>query len=154
MQLINIYKKEIMKNDCLPAHQSVLKPKNVKQISNIKARNRQKFRLTHDSLYNIHELAFDLDGFIAKIITYPDLIVVCGSKLMVAELSKVLQTSTKNSQLLSYDTTFKLGDFFLSPLLFRHCAFMQSPVLPVLFLIHENKTQAVPCKQKLAITYK
>ena len=101
----NVYKKEIAKNDCLPEHQPVLKPKNVKQISNVQAKNRQKYRLTHDALYNIHELAFDLDGLIAKIITRPDLIVVCGSTLMVAELGKVLRMS------LSYDTTFKLGDF-------------------------------------------
>lgn len=139
----NVYKKEITKNDCLPEHQPVLKPKNVKQISNVQAKNRQNFRLTHDALYNIHELAFDLNGFIAKIITYPDLVVVCGSTLMVTELGKVLQASTTVPQLLSYDTTFKLGDFYLSPLLFRHTAFMQSPVLPALFLIHETKSQAV-----------
>ena len=97
----NVYKKEIAKNDCLPEHQPVLKPKNVKQISNVQAQNRQKYRLTHDALYNIHELAFNLDGFIAKIITYSDLIVVCGSTLMVAELGKVLQASTNVPQLLS-----------------------------------------------------
>ena len=75
----NVYKKEIAKNDCLPEHQPVLKPKNVKQISNVQAKNRQKYRLTHDALYNIHELAFDLDGFIAKIITYPDFILLSHS---------------------------------------------------------------------------
>ena len=130
----NIYKKEITKNDCLPEHQPVLKPRNVKQVSNMQSNNRQKCRVSHDALYNIHELAYDLDGFIAKIITYPDLVIVCGSPLMVAELGKVLQLSTTSTQLLSYDTTFKLGDFYLSPLLFCHSAFIESPVLPALFL--------------------
>ena len=33
----NVYKKEITKNDCLPEHQPVLKPKNNKQISDVQA---------------------------------------------------------------------------------------------------------------------
>ena len=53
----NVYKKEIAKNDCLPEHQPVLKPKNVKQISNVQAKNRQKYRLIHDAL-----LWFNFDG--------------------------------------------------------------------------------------------
>ena len=135
----NVYKKQVAKGDCQPQHQPVLKPRNTKQISNLQAKERQRFRLTHDALYNLHELAYDLDGFVAKITTYPDLMVICGSNLMVSELDRVLQTSTEAPQLLSYDTTFQLGDFYLSPLLFRHIAFTPSPVLPVLFLIHERK---------------
>ena len=139
----NIYKKEVMKSDCLPEHQPVLKPRNVKQVSNSQASNRQRYRLSHDALYNIHELAIDLDGFIVKIIIYPDLLVICGSSTMTSEMGKILQFPTKGIQLLSYDTTFKLGDFYLSSFLFRHTAFVQSPVLPALFLIHENKSQIV-----------
>jgi len=41
--------------------------------------------------------------------------------------------------MLSYDTTFQLGDFYVSPLLFRHTLFVESPVVPALFLIHERK---------------
>ena len=46
-----------------------LYPRNTKQVSNMQARVRQKFRLIHDALYNLHELAYDLDGFLAKITT-------------------------------------------------------------------------------------
>ena len=42
-----------------------------------------------------------------------------------------------------YDTTFQLGDFYVSPLLFRHTLFSSSPVIPVLFLVHERKFQLV-----------
>ena len=42
-------------------------------------------------------------------------------------------------QLLSYDTTFQLGDFYVSPLLFRHTLFTERPCIPAMFLIHERK---------------
>lgn len=141
----NVYKKAIAENNCAPAYQPILNPRNTKQVANVQANQRKKFRLTHDALFNIHELANDLDGFIAKIITYPDLVLICGSKSMAHELDQVLQSKSTSSapQLLSYDTTFQLGDFFVSPLLFRHITFASSPVMPLLFLIHDRKFQNV-----------
>ena len=60
---------------------------------------------------------------------------------MLKELDLVLQTQSTNTQLLSYDTTFQLGDFYLSPLLYRHTLFIESPVIPAIYLIHERKFQ-------------
>ena len=40
---------------------------------------------------------------------------------------------------LSYDTTFNMGDFYMSVLLYRHTEFNESPVIPLSFLIHERK---------------
>ena len=104
--------------------------------------HRQQFRLTHDALYNLHEVAYDLDGFVHQITTYPDLVVICALKSMVVELETVLQLNA-HSQLLSYDTTFQLGDFYVSTLLFRHTLFVSSPVMPAFFLIHERKFKVV-----------
>lgn len=39
---------------------------------------------------------------------------------------------------MSYDTTFQLGDFYVSPLIFRHTLFKEIPYMPVMFLIHER----------------
>ena len=65
---------------------------------------------------------------------------VCGLQEIVNELDRVLVLDT-SSQLLSYDTTFKLGDFYVSPLIFRHTLFKETPCIPAMFLIHEhNKT--------------
>ncbi len=110
---------------------------------NIQQRERQKSRLTRDALYNMHELAFDLGSFVKVIMTYPDLIVICGHEKLLIELNNLLQIDSIQPQLLSYDTTFQLGDFYLSPLLFRHTLFLRSPVIPALFLIHERKFQLV-----------
>ena len=38
-----------------------------------------------------------------------------------------------------YDTTFQLGDFYVSPLIFRHILFKENPSIPAMFLIHERK---------------
>ena len=46
------------------------------------------------------------------------------------------------NQMLSYDTTFCLGEFYVPPLLFRHTMFEENPVMPVLFMFHERKYQA------------
>jgi len=44
-------------------------------------------------------------------------------------------------QLLSDDTTFQLGDFYVSVFTFRHTLFKESPVMPTTFLLHERKFQ-------------
>ena len=105
-------------------------------------KHRQRFRLSHDALYNLHELAYDLEGFVLKICTHPDLVVVCALKNMVIEMESV-QQSNAPSQLLSYNTTFKFGDFYVLTLLFRNTFFTTSPVMPAFFLIHERKFKSV-----------
>ena len=137
-----VYKKAIAINDCRGDHQPVLKPRNCRQIANLQFKERQRLRLTHDALYNMHEVAYDLNGFVAKITTYPDLVLICGMQTMAQELDKLLQSPMSSPQLLSYDTTFQVGDFYLSPLLFRHTAFISSPIMPLAFLIHERKFQS------------
>ena len=43
--------------------------------------------------------------------------------------------------ILAYDTTFQLGDFYVSPILFRHIYFIGSPIIPLAFLVHDQKYQ-------------
>ena len=116
----NIYKRIIQSSQCLPDEPPVLKPRNPKQIKNLQAKERQLTRLSHDALYNVHELAYNLDDFIYKIVTFPDLIIICGLKVVVQELNRVILAATRIPVVLSYDTTFQLGNFYVSPLLFRH----------------------------------
>ena len=111
------------------------------KVRNIKMTINKQNRISHDALYNIHEIAYDLPDFVWTIQTYPDLIVVCGMKDILDQMDRILQIESQSKQLFSYDTTFNLGDFFVSPLLFRHTIFKESPVIPGLFLIHERKLQ-------------
>ena len=57
---------------------------------------------------------------------------------MLDEADRVLKLDD-TPQLLSYDTTFLLGDFYVSPLVFRHTVFREKPCIPVMFLLHERK---------------
>lgn len=101
----------------------------------------EQIRISQDALYNLHEIAYDLPEFVWVIQTYPDLVCVCGMKEVLDQLDCLLLINSTLTQLLSYDTTFQLGDFYVSPLLFRHTLFTESPVVPALFLIHERKFQ-------------
>ena len=57
------------------------------------------------------------------------------------EVNRLLQLKeTTNHQVMSYDTTFKLGDFYISPLLFRNIIFCTSPVMPDIFMLHKLKS--------------
>ena len=128
-------------------HIAVLQPKDTRQVKNIKSQLQKTFKLTHDSLYNLHEIAADIPDFVHVIITHPDLICVCGSKELLQEFDRVLLLQSPVPQLLSYDTTFQLGDFYLSTLAFRHTLFEGGPVLPVAFLLHERKISS--CHEEL-----
>lgn len=70
--------------------------------------------------------------------TYPDTFCICGQK---AILDRVLLLKSPSPQLLSNDTTFQLGDFYVSVFTFCHRLFKESPVMPTTFLLHERKFQ-------------
>ena len=108
----------------------------------MKHKSNEQKRLSQDSLFNLHEIAYDLPQFVWFIQTYPDLLCICGIQEILDQLDRILLIDSSFPQLLSYDTTFKLGDFYVSTLLFRHVIFKESPVIPALFLIHERRFQS------------
>jgi len=83
----------------------------------------------------MHELAYDIPWFYLE--NQPDLVCICGLQELLEELDRVLLLDP-HSQLLSYDT-FQLGDFYVSPLLFRHTLFKELHCVPAMFLLHERK---------------
>ena len=116
------------------------KPRNVKKLVNLQYQHLQEQRISHDTMFNIHKIAYDISQFIWKIMTYPNLICIFGMKDLLQEADQVLTLQDPPSpQLLCYDTTFKLGNFYLTSLLIRHTAFKQRPCVPVLFMIYERK---------------
>lgn len=125
------------------AYLPVLQPRNSKQCENVRYKQSQKQRISHDALYNLHELANDMPGFIHAIETFPDLVCILGQQALLDQLDRVLLLKDSTSpQLLSYDTTFQLGDFYVSILCFRHALFKEAPVIPAAFMIHERKFEA------------
>lgn len=44
---------------------------------------------------------------------------------------------------LSYDTTFEMVDFYVSGLSYRHTKFEETPVIPLMFMIHMERIEYV-----------
>ena len=107
----NVYKKMVAEVDCTSCHQPVLIPRDITQIKNLQARTKQKFQLTHDALYNLHELAYDIDDFVSKINTYPYLIIICRLKSLKQELDRLILLAPDSPILLSCIPHFSLEIF-------------------------------------------
>ena len=135
-----IYKEEVatVLSRVGPEYVPTAAPRNMKQLRNLRHHSLQNFRLSSDDIFNVHQIAYDLNGFVTRIQTYPDLEVVFGLSEITSELDNMLAIGD-SGQLLSYDTTFNLGDFYLSALIFRHTAFKGNPCIPGVFLLHERK---------------
>ena len=82
----------------------VSKPRNLKQLHNIRAIKEEEIRLSRDAIYNTREIASEGD-FVNDLSTYPDLCVVVGEKRMLEELSNIVKMKGENF-LMSYDTSF------------------------------------------------
>ena len=70
-------------------------------------------------------------------LTRDNMCVVAGIPEMIADFKEVSRYSTP---VLYYDTTFCLGDFYVSALLYRNDTFEGAPVMPLLQLVHERRT--------------
>ena len=44
---------------------------------------------------------------------------------------------------LSYDTTFEMGDFYVSVLTYRQTEFEEMPVIPLIFMLHMDRLQTI-----------
>ena len=135
------YKEKVCSSSVPATHEATLKPRNPRQVTNAQAQARKGRRYTQDDLFNLVELTYDIQDYTHRMFLVPELGVVLGHRAMLQEFRAVLCTKGQQPQLVSYDTTYNLGDFYVSPLLFRHTLFEGAPVMPVAFLIHEKRTQ-------------
>ena len=76
-------------------------------------------------------------GFVWSISTYPDLVVLFG----LPEFFKMMDDCSDDILLLTYDTTFSSGDFYITTLVLQLCTFTERPIMPVAFMLHERKFQ-------------
>ena len=84
----------------------ILQPRNLRQAQNVRCKQQQKKRISHDGLYNLHQIAIDISENIHEIHTFSDLVCVLGQKAMLDEMDRVLLLNPSSSQLLSYDTFY------------------------------------------------
>ena len=104
----------------------------------------RKWYPTHTSQW---PQGYILDDFIWQIDIFPNLDCIFGLKEIMDTVNDLLILQRNEFQIvLAYDTTFQLGDFYVSPLLFRHIYFNGSPIIPLAFLVHDRKFQVSHAK--------
>ena len=86
-----VYKQEVSQASITGNQVPTVLPRNLKQLQNLRFKHLSESRLSRDDLYNLHEIAYDNDSFVHKIITYPDLTCICGLGTILNEAHKVLQ---------------------------------------------------------------
>lgn len=138
----NIYRASTGTDDPPVLHPAKV-PRNNKQVQNAAYSVQEQQCLSHDALYNLLKITYDISDFVHKITVHPNVLVICGTLRIINMCNTALLVSPQDHQVLtSYDTTFCLGDFYVSVLIFRMIVFAKSPVLPVLIFIHNTKTAA------------
>ncbi len=112
-------------------------PRNRQQIKYFRALKNDK-KLSRDSFVAVHEVAYMLNEFVWSIDTFPNLIMCCG-------MQKILDLVSLCNEpiVLSYDTTFCLGDFYVSALIVKLNTFDEKPIVPIGFVVHERKFESV-----------
>ena len=136
-----VYSENINNGDTDSVHQGILNARDKRQVKNCTTAQRKQYRISHHEIFGALQLALHLKDFVKSISIFPDIRVVLGSKDILSELNTLLCLKSDEPVLLSYDTTFNVGDFFVSVLVFRHVLFKNGVTIPAAFLIHDRKNQ-------------
>ena len=119
------------------SNETQFQPRDEQQTYYYRSAMKPHKKLERDSLVTIHELAHALPDFVWSITSFPNLVMCFG---MPDLLYIVKQCPTF---LMSYDTTFNLGDFYLSVLVVKVSNVLEEPYVPIAFVMHERKFQSV-----------
>ncbi|CAC5412488.1 unnamed protein product [Mytilus coruscus] len=145
---MDVYRDNITNSDIPGVQQGVLNARNVKQVENIVRKVNEQKRIGKDDIYNLMLLAYHMEGYIHEITVFPDLTAIIALPEMISIVNQLLDVNTEEDIPFQffYDTTFKLGDFYVSPLVFRNIIFEDRPIMPVAFLIHGRKKEKMHSK--------
>lgn len=83
-----------------------------------------------------------LSGFIRLVQTTPEFVCVLGLRQAFQLANRLMSHSSlvsNHNQEICYDTTFNIGDFFISTLLMRNVEIAEEPYFPIAFFIHDRK---------------
>ncbi|XP_029529842.2 uncharacterized protein LOC115137654 [Oncorhynchus nerka] len=117
----------------------VYQPRNLAQVKNTIRRARDVTVLDRDELVATHMMGDILPGFVTHMETRPATLLVVAAPEMVEEAKAVIKSKHQGAHIFHYDPTFDLSNVYVSPLVFRHVAFQEAPVLPLAFLIHTTR---------------
>ncbi|CAF0875081.1 unnamed protein product [Didymodactylos carnosus] len=116
-------------------------PRNVAQCQYRRQKYSKSQKITNNEINNMILLSFELHGFYKLLQLQPEILIVLMHDQMKQHFSNLL-TATKKTIPLYYDTTFSLGEIYVSVLGFRHVMFSVEPMLPLAILMHDTKRES------------
>lgn len=123
-----------------PPHVPVLEPRDSKQVRNTVDRERGQRLLSSDDMVGLYLFNEEISNFLRSYQLLPDFSVIFYSDSSISNFQSVCELP---QTILYYDTTFNLGNFYVSALTYTHPLFMEKPVIPLAYLLHDKKTTAV-----------
>jgi hypothetical protein len=117
--------------------------RNIEQVSNVQKAERRKFRISHDAFYNLIDMDTEVGTFLTLLQFNPSFIAFGYHAELVEKLRSLIGRDDLPAQCLTYDTTFKLGDFYVSLLVFVGTEFIENPIMPAIYMLHERKWEEV-----------
>ena len=100
--------------------------RNNRQIKNLQNCVRAKKHISRDDIYNLYVTATEFDHFSWQIDLHPNLDAIIGLKDILDLFNDLLTVRSSEFQLtLAYDTTFQLGHFYFSPILFQYICILK-----------------------------
>lgn len=116
----------------------VMLPRDLKQVSNTVRNERNKRLLSQDDIVGLYLVNQELKGYVVKLELLPEFHVILISEEMLSKYAIL----AKEKCIFYYDTTFNLGDFYVSPLTFQTTVF-QNNVVSLANLVHHTKKKEV-----------
>jgi len=113
-------------------------PRNEQQVANHLYTARKAKRITQDSLYNLIELALHLQNYVQQMDIYPSLVAFVGMKEILSDFNDLLQNKRVTIKS-TVDTTYKLGELFVTVFSYQNIMFESNPAIPVAFMLHEKR---------------
>lgn len=136
---IQVYRKTLASCPRELDRHAINAPKDVKQVANVQFQRRLKSELSSNGLWNLMHIIDDTKFVKRLAIDKDNLMIFCFQDDLLDKFKCVLNRKDLRPQQLSYDTTFLLGDFYLSFLVFRETEFSTVPAIPCIYFIHERK---------------
>jgi Ulp1 protease family, C-terminal catalytic domain/MULE transposase domain len=132
----------------IPGRQRMGTPRDTVQCKNIIARKRREQKILNDEIFSLWEVSkTNLKDVIWTINIQPSVVIHCADPRMI-NLAKILltlqsKTNYRNlNQFFGYDTTFNIGDFYMSTLVMRNTLIQGDKVFPIFAMFH-NKRRTV-----------
>lgn len=114
------------------------------QVRNVQKQRSENSRISQDALYNVLLLQMELEKHVTFLQVVPDVVLFGYHDGLLSMLNSLILRQDLEPQSLSYDTTFKMGDFYVSVLVFALTEFEETSIAPVANMIQERKFQEYP----------